>query len=399
MRRHVLVTTLLTGLILYGGLYPFAGWTTGNAIGFLTERSPHSSFEDLFINVIVFMPLGFTAALALNHRYRFDRGIALAVAHGFFLSFTIEAFQAFLPMRYSSLTDLVMNTFGTLVGALVAIAFRSSRLRSFGGAWFEPAPLSRLAFVALVAWGATLIMPFAFVADPVQVVARLCALVSAPDAARPWRMGMMVLSALAILGLGQMLASLAKEDVRLRFRITLLLMLPVAAGVIVREQGMATEELLGAAVAAAVTLTIATRRSTTHAVIALSALSAYLVLSEILPGSGGTYRAFNWIPFGLHLRNPLLGVTDLFNFIWPAAALTTCVMILAPRSSAYVMIAISVGAGLCLLGLELLQVRLPGRYGDVTAAFVMGLACALSFVSVRYALMRHDHDLVRQRET
>ena len=86
--------------------------------------------KDLLRNIAGFIPLGFVAGLILI-RNRNARGyvITFQVALvGALLSVGIETIQIALPMRSSSLSDVTLNVIGTMTGAVIALAFRHSRL-------------------------------------------------------------------------------------------------------------------------------------------------------------------------------------------------------------------------------------------------------------------------------
>jgi len=76
--------------------------------------------RDVVENIIGFMPLGFVLGgyFALSR----SRGMAILVATlcGGFLSFTIELLQYYIPRRGSGWTDVITNSTGTLLGALLA---------------------------------------------------------------------------------------------------------------------------------------------------------------------------------------------------------------------------------------------------------------------------------------
>ncbi len=85
---------------------------------------------DMMRNIAGFVPLGLFAALILI-RHSNRRGVAIAfqvAAIGALLSFGIEAVQIALPMRSSSLSDLLLNTIGAMTGAVIGLAFRHTRL-------------------------------------------------------------------------------------------------------------------------------------------------------------------------------------------------------------------------------------------------------------------------------
>lgn len=100
------------------------------------ERKPLSGFRssgrhvgDSLINILGFVPYGFCLALWFGRARRWTRGRALliAVVVGALVSFAIELVQVWLPVRDSSLRDLVCNTGGALLGGLIA-----------GGRRFQP---------------------------------------------------------------------------------------------------------------------------------------------------------------------------------------------------------------------------------------------------------------------
>ena len=76
------------------------------------------SFIERSANVMLFIPLGIAAALALPHKKWWQ-----IAALGLLVSACMELGQwIFLPQRYPSLTDLVTNTSGAVIGALIVAA-------------------------------------------------------------------------------------------------------------------------------------------------------------------------------------------------------------------------------------------------------------------------------------
>jgi hypothetical protein len=73
----------------------------------------HRHLADILLNVILFIPLG----LALGWRSRSTLPVMLA---GLLLSTAIELTQTVIPGRDPSLSDIIFNTLGTLVGAFIA---------------------------------------------------------------------------------------------------------------------------------------------------------------------------------------------------------------------------------------------------------------------------------------
>ena len=81
-------------------------------------------FEDVFINVIGFIPFGCLVFVKLLQEGRsLYKAFLLSVVFGFSISLGIELFQIFLPLRASSIVDLFNNTLGTLIGAVIGVFF------------------------------------------------------------------------------------------------------------------------------------------------------------------------------------------------------------------------------------------------------------------------------------
>ncbi|MFH2045198.1 MAG: VanZ family protein [Pseudomonadota bacterium] len=80
-----------------------------------------SYIKDVAINLIGFIPFGiFVSALLIKtKKYRFKIIFFTVVIAGFSLSMSIELTQAYLPTRFSQLSDLVLNTFGTAIGVFI----------------------------------------------------------------------------------------------------------------------------------------------------------------------------------------------------------------------------------------------------------------------------------------
>jgi len=78
---------------------------------------------DVAINFLGFVPFGFILTAWLRFSKYISAPIAfwIAILSGFCISLAIELTQAYLPMRDSSLLDVISNTLGTLAGILLFI--------------------------------------------------------------------------------------------------------------------------------------------------------------------------------------------------------------------------------------------------------------------------------------
>ena len=89
-------------------LEPF--WRPGSSWG---------DWKDGLINFFGFVPLGLFLCPLCGRYMRPRAAILLTITFGFLLSFSIEATQYYLPTRDSDSRDLLTNSFGTALGALV----------------------------------------------------------------------------------------------------------------------------------------------------------------------------------------------------------------------------------------------------------------------------------------
>lgn len=119
-------TFLVTGsifLVLIVTLFPFTFNTVDRpSLVMLSGRffGRKSSTDDLIANVLLFLPLGFGLAVILQNRFSIKRVIlAIILIFSSTLSLTVETLQILLPMRSPSVLDLLANSIGGLLGAVV----------------------------------------------------------------------------------------------------------------------------------------------------------------------------------------------------------------------------------------------------------------------------------------
>ncbi len=76
---------------------------------------------DVLRNIAGFIPFGFLMCALLLCTQRYSRAILYATLLGALLSFSIELMQAYIPQRASGITDIITNTLGTFLGALLVL--------------------------------------------------------------------------------------------------------------------------------------------------------------------------------------------------------------------------------------------------------------------------------------
>ena len=166
-RDLALSITLLTA---YACLHPFSGW---HSIGvgpfdFLTAPFPRwFTWNDIWLNVIGFMPFGFAWTTCFLHRLKPGRLLLLVWLAGTFISLCVETTQNYLPTRVASNIDLSMNSLGTLLGALLAL--RWGKIFEAGGAlprWrerrFLPGRAGGFGMVLIALWWFSLLNPTSY---------------------------------------------------------------------------------------------------------------------------------------------------------------------------------------------------------------------------------------------
>jgi glycopeptide antibiotics resistance protein len=78
-------------------------------------------FVEFSANIAMFMPLGFLLVLILPRQMWW-----VAPATGFAASCAAEVAQAlFLPNRFATIEDVISNTSGAILGAVIALAIRA----------------------------------------------------------------------------------------------------------------------------------------------------------------------------------------------------------------------------------------------------------------------------------
>lgn len=89
-------------------------------------------YQDMAVNVIGFLPLGFFFALWLLHFTRLSSPAAFILTFllGTLISLGIELGQVYLPTRDSSASDLIFNSLGTLIG--IGLLHMGRKRKGFG---------------------------------------------------------------------------------------------------------------------------------------------------------------------------------------------------------------------------------------------------------------------------
>jgi VanZ family protein len=156
-------------VIVYASLQPFRGWRfpPSDILRFLTAPWPrYITLDDVLINLIAYVPLGFLLALALKTRLRVLAAVSLATLLAAAVSLAMEGVQMFLPARIASNVDLLTNSTGALFGAMAApllspSGFPGSKLAALRRRWFIPGAMADAGLVIVCLWLLTPLHPTA----------------------------------------------------------------------------------------------------------------------------------------------------------------------------------------------------------------------------------------------
>ena len=105
------------------GVERAANWVPFSDIYRVVTRAPTSAYEDLTQlvgNIVLFVPFGWL----LPALWAGMRSMRSVVAVGAAFSLLIELAQQFIPGRWTSIDDVVLNTVGAAIGALMFLAPR-----------------------------------------------------------------------------------------------------------------------------------------------------------------------------------------------------------------------------------------------------------------------------------
>ncbi len=144
-RTPLLLLVLCTGVIMCGTFWPFSfTWHPGREgmeVRRQVEWIPFTRLcpawgifcpQDNGLNIVMFIPVGALAAWLFGTGGGGKRHAARAAGFGFCLSLLIETTQYFIPARFPSTTDLLLNTFGASLGGWMFPRLPVAAVKHFG---------------------------------------------------------------------------------------------------------------------------------------------------------------------------------------------------------------------------------------------------------------------------
>lgn len=367
-------------LIVYGSLYPFGGWReTGRGwLAFLGEGLGHEWHRgDALINVFAYVPLGLLIARASTHRRPLAASVAIVTLSGGALSFAMEFLQQFLPSRVASLDDLITNSVGTLIGALLASFVRLdarpiAMLARLRDEWFRRGRLADLGLAALALWALSQTTPFVPSIDIGEIRHGLAPLRQVLLHPRQFDVAQCAAYALDVGGLTLAAVTLAAPSVRIGrvFAAFVFAVLLYKIPAVTRQLSM--EALAGAVVGLAIALPLQRVQAKAVARIGIVLILAGFTVDELRADPMASLHPFTWIPFSAQLEHPLIGIASILENVWPATALAYLARFATvPRSRTVTALTGGVLLAAISFGLEWHQQAIPGRIGDITTVLLM----------------------------
>lgn len=110
-------------LLVFGAWFPMWewDWSLSGISGLLAmDMFEYTTPSDVFINLVLYIPLGLLLVQRIPGST--SNRLAIATLAGGLFSVSMEFGQLFLPSRFPSLSDILLNTTGTLLGAVCSIA-------------------------------------------------------------------------------------------------------------------------------------------------------------------------------------------------------------------------------------------------------------------------------------
>lgn len=357
-RRYVWVTAIIIAGIVYASLFPFEFRRPPGIRGPLTTLLSTWNYPagrgDLIANVLLYMPFGLFASLALRRRPARVR-IFLATCAGIALSFGMELTQFYEAGRESALSDVYANTFGTLLSAIFAgivIAY-SSRLP-----WGVSLDRRhRFVFILIATWVAFQLFPYVPVIDLHKYWRAVRPLIFSPEisAARVYYF------AACWLALACMLKAILNAAGS-RVAVVALMGVVIGGRILITGIVLTPSEIIGA-LAAAVLWILAASRLRNSALAVAIVLTGAVIIRGLEPFTFKTPpQDFEWIPF----RSMIGGSPDLSaqSFLQKAFLYGSAVWLIA-RAGAGLRLATVLTAGIAF-SLSQAHRYLPDRSRDIT---------------------------------
>jgi VanZ family protein len=349
---------LAVAIIAYGSLYPFHFEFTERAAnplltvwqGWPAEWTRYT-VRDVFLNVILYVPLGLAAAMVFLRRHSRKGAATAAIMLAFAVSASMELLQVFEPRRDPSSLDVLTNTVGGAIGVLIAL-LNEPRIRALVKA--PQRGLRGAAAILLAAWAVQEFYPLFPDIGRAHLYDSLSALLHTPH-----------LSMVNIwLGIAEWFAvGIALEYLFERMStawLAALMLFSLAAQMVIIDRIVSGEEVVAAAIALALwRFSTAASRAKWCAWLLASAI----LLNELRPFYFlSVPQPFSWIPFAATLE----AARDSAVIVIARKAFDYGAMVFALRCAGWPWLRAGLAFALPLAAAEAIQTYLPGRSPEIT---------------------------------
>lgn len=375
IRSNHLFLFLYILFIIYGSLFPLAGWR-------LPEQSllenwqqaigRHISRSDLLTNLMVYVPLGFLLSSVISSRFGHFGRILLTVILGSLLSLSMEYLQLFLPARTSSPIDLLLNVLSTLLGGLSFswLGAGSSLGEQFGD-WrqnrFNDGRVTDIGLAVIVLWGAAQLAPFVPSLDVGDLKNGLKPLwLTLHDLSR-FNGYRAVTYALNITSLGAVLLLILKLHGKAPVWLGLFCGIVLLGKTTVAGRQLSLEALVG--LVFGVLLTVGLQRLSKGGVLfcGICSAAAAFIVEEMRPDiTAADFHDFNWIPFSSQMTENVSGIGSIIDGLWPFAAMGFFAAAHASPGRKIHAFPSGLFLASAVFALEYTQTFIAGRYPDIT---------------------------------
>ena len=379
-----MLTAAYAASLVYGSLYPLSGWTTNSPIPWqsLHKALQSLSFGDVISNIAAYAPFGLLLALPVDSVI----GRLLVAGGGAaVMSTTMEGLQLFLPTRYSSSLDILLNVMGALLGAMAA---------SFANDFARPGRQARpdsmrshrvwqIGALGCLLWLGAELFPLVPSLDPYQMrqgIKPLWYALTGQAPPNPWRFAYFGFASAAVTGAVTLLLDRRKA---LRF-VAVGLAVLLLGKILIVGRALSMEAFGGALIGAGAWMMTSPQRRNRPGMVAGLVIAALLIEGlRVMAGPAG--NGFNWVPFGAQLQDPLTGIADIMADVWSPLVLVY-LRLRDPRSRYPGMWAgAALLATLCAV-IETLQTWIPGRFGDITDILLPPAAWVVGWIYVEHAV-------------
>jgi VanZ family protein len=365
-RNFLVLTAAVVAVIVYGSLYPFDFHdraAPGGPVGaLLATWRKLSGRGDIIANVLLYLPFGFFAAMALD-RLAWPLRVLAAMLLGLALCVAIELTQFYDLGRSSTMSDVYANTTGTLIGAIIAAVVGREFRIPFGAV--EPQPFVLL---LVIAWLGYRLYPYVPTIDLHKYWNALKPLVFAPQL-RPLDLLRHTGTWLALATMLEALFGAARR------RIVFLLFVPAVLflRILILGTVLSPAEVAGGALAVLLWLGSLAQLGFRAGLVA-ALFTVVITVQGLEPFQFLTRpRPFGWIPFLSFMGGSLeQNTASFFEKVFMYGGL----LWLLTRAGLRLALAAPATAGL-VLALRYAQTYLPGRSAEITDFVIVVVLAAV----------------------